>query len=388
MGELTEKDIKDIKAKVFKSIKRVTIKIGSGVLTDVERGGLNTAVIKGISSDIIELIKQGYEFVIVSSGAVASGIKILDLKNIPNTIQLKQAAAAIGQGHLISVYERYFKRNGRHVAQILLTSNDLSNRNAYINIRNSILSLLQFGVVPIINENDTVAVDEIRFGDNDILSAMVSNLVEADILIILTDTEGLYTEDPFRSKFARLINIIPKVTKEIEKAAGNTTSVTGTGGMLSKIKAAKIASQAGIPIVISNGRKKNIIVDILKNKRDVGTLILPDSTRLKRKKHWIAFTSRVAGSIVVDDGAKKVLIENGKSLLPSGIVKVSGRFKRGDAISLRDSRGVEFARGLVNYPNNDVISIMGQHTNKIDTILGYKFSDEVIHRDNLVLLED
>ena len=371
--------------KVLKKVRRIVIKIGSGVLTSPDRSGLDDTVIEEITRQVSTLHKSGYEMILVSSGAIAAGVKELNLKKTPVDIPHKQAAAAIGQSRLIGKYERHFKREGLNVAQILLTHDDLSNRIRYLNAKNTILTILSYKVIPIINENDTVAVDEIKFGDNDTLSAMVANLIEADLLIILSDVKGLYSADPKLDPTAELIPVVEKITNEIEVMAGDSRSATGVGGMVTKIQAAKRLSHSGIPTVIVGGKGNGIIEAVIKGE-EVGTLFLPEEDKLGSKKYWIAYTLKSKGKVRVDNGAKNVLIADGKSLLPSGILEIEGKFKSGDMVSCIDSRNREFARGLVNYSSNELKKIKGKRSSEIEEILGYKMVDEAIHRDNLVIL--
>ena len=371
--------------KVLKKVSRIVIKIGSGVLTTPDRSGLDDTVIEEITRQVSTLHKSGHETILVSSGAIAAGVKELNLKKTPVDIPHKQAAAAIGQSRLIGKYERHFKREGLNVAQILLTHDDLSNRIRYLNAKNTILTILSYKVIPIINENDTVAVDEIKFGDNDTLSAMVANLIEADLLIILSDVKGLYSADPKLDPTAELIPVVEKITNEIEVMAGDSRSATGVGGMVTKIQAAKRLSHSGIPTVIVDGKVNGIIEAVIKGE-EVGTLFLPEEDKLGSKKYWIAYTLKSKGKVRVDNGAKNVLIADGKSLLPSGILEIEGKFKSGDMVSCIDSRNREFARGLVNYSSNELKKIKGKRSSEIEEILGYKMVDEAIHRDNLVIL--
>ncbi len=377
--------LKRLRSDILKGVKRIVIKIGSAVLTSPRSEGLDTSIIEEIVQQISDLKRAGFEIIIVSSGAIAAGIKALKLKEIPKSIPQKQAVASVGQSHLIGTYERYFRREKQKVAQILLTHDDLSNRIRYLNARNTLSTLLSYCIIPIINENDTVAVQEIKVGDNDTLSAMVANLVSADILIILSDINGLYNDDPSINRSAKLIPIIDKITPEIRRIAGGTLSLTGVGGMSTKIEAARMVTSSGIPMIIVNGKKKGVIKNIL-NGKDIGTLFLPAEDRLRSRKNWIAYTLKPAGHIKVDDGAKKAIISNGKSLLPSGVLEVGGDFESGDSIRCLDKEDREFARGLINYSSWDMMKIKGKHTSDIENILGFKYYDEVIHRDDLVLI--
>lgn len=367
---------------LFAHVKRVVIKIGSGVISHAS--GLDHPMLAGIAGDVGILIERGYEVIIVSSGAVAAGKTELGISGRPATIPLKQAAAAIGQSRLMRAYGEAFGLQGRSVAQVLLTRDDLANRRRYLNARNTLMTLLDHRILPIINENDTVVVDEIRFGDNDNLSAMVTGLVEASLLVILSDVEGLYDNDPHTHPEANLISEVPRITDEIAAMAGAGTSDLGTGGMATKIKAAKRAALTGVGTVILNGRRPGILLELLEG-ATVGTYFLPARDRMAAKKHWIAYTKKPRGKLIIDDGARRALVEGGKSLLPSGICGVDGGFERGDAVRLCGLDGEEFAKGVINYALPELLRIMGKRTTEIEGILGYKYGDEVVHRDNLVL---
>ena len=364
--------------------KRVVVKVGSALLRDPQ-GGLHEAVVEHLVQQLSMLRRQGHEVLLVSSGAIALGIQVLGQQGIPRTIVYQQAAAAIGQSRLIWTYERLFGAFRQQVAQILLTHEDLRSRMRYLNARNTLLTLLQYGIIPIINENDTVSVEEIRFGDNDTLSAMVCNLVDADMLIILTHLDGLYTADPRLHPEATLIPEVHKIDARIEALASSDTHRTGRGGMASKIRAAKIAGANGIHTHIANGLHPDAVLRIVAGER-VGThLYPPASTRLSSRKRWIGYALKTRGEIVVNDGAKLALIRQGKSLLPAGVVRVSGDFRFGDPVACVDMAAQRFAQGLVNYSAAELQVISGQQTSHIETILGYKGADEVIHRDNLVV---
>ncbi len=363
-------------------VKRVVIKIGSGVISD--QGGLDTARIEAICADVCELRRRGFEIVIVSSGAVAAGKADLGITGRPQSIPLKQAAAAIGQSRLIRAYKEAFNSRGVKVAQVLLTRDDLANRRRYLNARNTLMTLLDYEIIPIINENDTVVVDEIRFGDNDNLSAMVTNLTEATLLAILSDVDGLYDKEPNKNPEARLISEVERITADIEAMASGSGTLHGTGGMTTKIKAAKRAALYGAGTVIVNGRKAGILPRLFDGE-ELGTYFLPARDRMAARKHWIAFTKKPRGKLFVDEGARLALVENGRSLLPSGIKGVEGGFERGDAVRLCGLDGVEFAKGVINYSLPELLPILGKKTSEIVAILGYKYGDEVVHRDNLVL---
>ena len=367
------------------NIKRVVIKVGSYILASPDHT-LNTEMIRNLVSQVAALKDKGMEIIIVSSGAIAAGIRQLGLPSVPQSMPKKQAAAAVGQSILIWEYERNFHEAGHQVAQVLLTHDDLANRHRFLNAKNTLGELLSFGVIPIINENDTVSVDEIKMGDNDLLSATVATMAQAQLLIVVSDVEGLYTGDPTMDEGARLLSEVEDITPEIEQAAGLPTSDVGSGGMATKVQAAKSAGLMGIPTIIVSGRQPNVIRRALEGDQ-VGTFFLPDKDRLAARKHWLRYTLKPKGSITVDEGAMQAITKRGKSLLPSGIVKVEGRFEYGDAVSLQGLNGKEIGRGLSNYTLDELRKIQGHHTKDIEALLGYKYYDEVVHRDNLVLLD-
>ena len=373
-----------MRKELLKTVKRVVIKIGSRVLTD-SAGALDLAVIARICDEIAVLRQKSLQVIVVSSGAIAAGRSELGLTDKPRTIPHKQAAAAVGQTRLMLAYERSLAPNNLKAAQVLLTSEDLSSRQRFLNARATLNALLGFGIIPIINENDTVVVDEIKFGDNDNLSALVTNVAEADLLLILTDIEGFYSADPHTHPDAVLIPLINGVTREVERAAGGSGSTVGTGGMATKVAAAKKAGKNGVSTIMVSGKLSGIIVAALQGE-DVGTLFLPSGIGLNRRKHWIAYTLKPSGRITVDDGARNALLKKGKSLLPSGVVKVEGRFERGACIRLCGSDSVEFARGLSDYSSAESVRLIGCNSSEIERILGYHYGDVLIHRDNLVLL--
>ncbi|MDA8235282.1 MAG: glutamate 5-kinase [Clostridia bacterium] len=364
-------------------VKRIVVKVGSSTITHGS-GKLNLARMEGLVRQLADLHHQGKEVVLVTSGAVGAGMGKLGLKQRPKTIPEKQATAAVGQGILVHMYEKMFAEYGPVVAQVLLTREDMAERRRFLNARNALLTLLDYGVIPIINENDTVAIEEIRVGDNDTLSAMVASLVDADLLILLSDIEGLYTGNPREDKEAKLIPLVEEITPEVEKLAGGAGSNLGTGGMITKIQAARIAMSSGVAMIIANGSREGSIRDAAAGK-DIGTLFLPRENRLQSKKRWIAFNSTVMGCLHIDAGAAKALLKNGKSLLPTGITGVEGDFETGNAVSVYGPDGVEIARGIVNYDAEEIARIKGVKTKDIMEVLGYKDYDEVIHRDNLVL---
>jgi glutamate 5-kinase len=365
-------------------MKRLVVKIGSNILTDAKEG-LDNRRIHLIAKDVAGLTDLGFDVVLVSSGAIAAGMKKLGLKERPKDVKLKQASAAIGQSSLMWAYEKNFSEFNKKVAQVLLTREDFSDRRRYINSKNTLTTLLNYGVIPIVNENDTVATDEIKFGDNDNLATLVASLIEAERLIILSDVEGLYTEDPKVHPSARIIEHVEEITPQLEAKAKSTGSIVGTGGMYSKLLAAKKAVNHGIAVHIINGRKDGLLCSLLRGTHS-GTLFKPKEGRLSLRKGWIAYSTRAKGSIMLDEGAVKAIIQGGKSLLPSGIISVEGDFDIGDAVYCLDSKKNRIAKGLTNYSYSEVGKIKGKKTSEIEKILGYKYSDEVIHRDNLVLV--
>ncbi len=371
-----------MRKELLKHVKRIVIKIGSGVITG--NGGLDTELIQSLCDDVIRLYERGCEVVIVSSGAVAAGKGDLGISGRPETIPLQQAAAAIGQSRLMRTYKDAFRQRGKTVGQILLTRDDLANRRRFLNARNTLMTLLEHGVIAVVNENDSVVVDEIRFGDNDNLSAMTTNLVEASLLVIMSDVDGLYDSNPHNNKDARLIPLVERVDESIEAMAGEAITTIGTGGMVSKIKAAKRATLYGVGVAIVNGRSDKVLSRLLDGE-EIGTYFLPASNRMTARKHWIAFTKKPRGKLLLDSGACKALIERGKSLLPSGISSIEGVFDRGDAVRICDLEGNELAKGVTNYSQAELERIKGVKTTEIEKILGYKYSDEIVHRDNLVL---
>jgi len=378
--------IKDFnRAEFLKGTKRIVVKIGSAVLLK-DSDGLNVQHIENLADGISKLKKNKYEFVIVTSGAVAAGRSKLNFSGKIESIPNKQAAAAIGQCRLMWAYEKAFVKHDAKVAQLLLTHDDLSDRKRYLNARNTLFTLLKYGIIPVVNENDTVAVDEIRFGDNDFLSAAISNMIEADLLFILTDVEGFYTGDPSEIHDAKLLSIVEDITPEIEGMVTSTKSAMGSGGMAAKIQAARKATLSGVATVIASGKNPSVLEEFLKGE-EIGTLFLPRKNPLKSRKHWIGYTRKIQGKVVVDDGAKEALIRGGKSLLPSGVVAVYGLFNVGDSVLCVDCNDQYFAKGLVNYSSSDLSKILRKKSKEIEGILGRKDYDEVIHRDNLVIIE-
>src|SRR5512136_1539390 len=370
---------------ILSDTKRVLIKIGSAVLTG--ENGLDLQIIEQLVDEMAQLTKDGYRIVIVTSGAIASGKHRMGITGKLKSMPQKQAAAAIGQSRLMRVYSNSFGKYSIFVAQILLTMSDLTDRKRYLNVRNTLSTIIDWGVIPIINENDSVAVDEIKFGDNDHLAAMITNIMDAQLLINLTSTEGLYDHNPTGSKKAKLITLVKEFTEEIESAATEETSSVGLGGMKSKVIAAKKVTASGIPCLIAPGKKKGVLHDIFAGK-EIGTLFLPTREHLSSKKYWIAFTLKSLGKLYLDDGAKAAIIEEGKSLLPSGVTNVEGDFGIGDPVTCVDMEGTQLAKGLVNYNSSDIRKIMGLKTSRIEQVLGYKDYDEIIHRDNMAVIKE
>ncbi len=362
--------------------RRVVIKVGSNVLTT--KNGLNLNLISSLSRQISNLMNQGLELIFVSSGAMASGVKKLGLPGRPEEIPKRQAVAAVGQAGLMMEYEKAFERFNIKVAQILLTSEDLNHRRRYLNSRNTINTLLSWKVVPIINENDTIMVEEIKLGDNDNLSAMITLLMDAQLLINLTDIDGLYDCDPRKNPGAKLLSVVSTIGKDIVRIAGDIPGTLGTGGMLSKVQAARKVTAAGIPMVIANGEAPDILLRLFEGESP-GTFFVPNKEKLASRKCWIAFTLKPKGILRIDDGAAEAVLKNGKSLLPSGITDVEGEFGVGASVCFATKEEEPFGCGLVNYSSLEIRKIRGLKSNRIKEILGNKPYDEVIHRDNLVI---
>lgn len=370
---------------VLTQAKRIVVKIGSSLVSSRE-AGLEPDRIDRLAEDLAALRAAGRDVLVVSSGAIVSGIKKLSLKEYPKSLPVKQAAAAVGQSRLMWAYEKSFERLGIKVAQILLTHHDLADRRRFLNARHTLAALIEFQVIPIINENDTVAVDEIRVGDNDTLAAEVAHLVDADLLVILSDIDGLFTEDPRKNPSAELIPLIAEITDDIERRAGISTTFGSTGGMATKVRAAKKVGEYGVATLIVNGQTKGLLPHILLGNNPGGSLFLPKARRMNSRKHWIGYTLRARGAISLDQGAVDALTKRGKSLLASGIVTVTGSFEAGDPISCLDPDGKEFAKGLVNCSSDTLMKIKGLKTAEIQQRLGPQEYEEVIHRDNLVIL--
>ena len=368
----------------MKDAKRIVVKVGSALVTN--RGeGLDIAAIAQWARQIARLRALGREIVLVSSGAIAEGMQRLGWKTRPHRMHQLQAAAAIGQMGMVQVYETCFREHGLRAAQVLLTHADLADRQRYLNARSTLLTLLELGVIPVINENDTVVTDEIKFGDNDTLGALVTNLIEADCLVILTDQAGLYTADPRKVPTAALVRQADAGDPALEEMAGGAGSAIAKGGMLTKVLAAKRAARSGANTVIASGREADILLRLAQGEH-VGTLLVSATTPLAARKQWLADHVQVAGRLTIDNGAARALRSGGKSLLPIGVGNVEGEFERGAVVACVDLEGAEIARGLVNYSAAEARRIAGRPSGEIESTLGYVEELELIHRDNMVLL--
>ncbi len=364
--------------------RRLVVKVGSGLITAAATGA-DQARIDALA-DAIVAIRPGRQVVLVSSGAIVTGTARLGLGHRPQSIPEKQAAAAVGQSALMWHYEAAFHRHGIRVGQVLLTAQDIADRARYLNARNTLAALLRFGVLPVVNENDTVAVEEIKVGDNDTLSALVASLIEADLLVILSDVEGLYTADPRRDAAARKLDVVEAVTDEITRLVWDRAGDISVGGMATKLTAAQKAAAAGIPMVIASGRQPRVLERLLAGE-PIGTYFAPRADRLTARKQWLAFAVPPQGRLTVDAGAWRALTEQGRSLLPSGLLAVDGDFTAGEVVAVvNEADGREFARGLVNFDAAECRKILGAKTQELEQRLGYRSVDEVIHRDNLVIL--
>lgn len=369
----------------LKQSKRWVIKIGSALLTN-DGQGLNVAELKKWVKQMVRLREQGVEVVIVSSGSVAEGMQRLGWKTRPSALHELQAAAAVGQMGLVQAYESEFAHYDIHTAQILMTHDDLSNRKRYLNVKSTLQTLLSYGVIPVINENDTVVTDEIKFGDNDTLAALTANLIGADVLVILTDQQGLYDDNPRENPNAKLISKAQVSRKDIEAMASPTGGALGKGGMYTKVMAAKRAARSGTATLIASGREADILPRLFAGERQ-GTLLVPDLEPLTARQQWLAGHLQAKGKVVLDDGAVAMLQNSGKSLLPIGVKSVEGRFQRGEMVVCYNQVGQEVARGLINYPVHEAKKIVGKPSHQIEAILGYVDEESLIHRDNLVLSE-
>ena len=365
--------------------KRIVIKVGTSTIT-YANGKRNFSQIDRLAREISDLQNQGKEMILVTSGAVAVGVDRMGLPGKPKTIPGKQAAAAVGQGVLMHTYEKFFADYGQIVAQVLITKTEAIDRHRYTNTRNTFMELMRQRVIPIVNENDVVALDELKIGDNDNMSALVAGIVDADLVIILSDVDGLYTANPQTHPDAVIVSEVVEITPEIEASAGGVGSARGTGGMATKIQAAKAATSSGIHLVIASGTEKNAITRVLQGE-ELGTLFVSRENRLQFRKRWLAFGAKIAGSIVVDDGcAKAIRKAGGCSILPAGVFAVQGEFLPGSTVSVIDKDAHELARGLVHYSSAELEQIKGCNSGEIANILGHKNFDEVIHRDDLVIL--
>lgn len=369
----------------LKKAKRIVIKVGTSTIT-YANGKRNFSQIDRLAREISDLQNQGKEMILVTSGAVAVGVDRMGLPGKPKTIPGKQAAAAVGQGVLMHTYEKFFADYGQIVAQVLITKTEAIDRHRYTNTRNTFMELMRQRVIPIVNENDVVALDELKIGDNDNMSALVAGIVDADLVIILSDVDGLYTDNPQTHPDAVIVPEVAEITPEIEASAGGVGSARGTGGMATKIQAAKAATSSGIHLVIASGTEKNAITRVLQGE-ELGTLFVSRENRLQFRKRWLAFGAKIVGSIVVDDGcAKAIRKAGGCSILPAGVFAVQGEFLPGSTVSVIDKDAHELARGLVHYSSAELEQIKGCNSGEIANILGHKNFDEVIHRDDLVIL--
>lgn len=370
--------------KTMEKHKRIVVKIGTSALT-TETGKVDYEQLKNMVDQLSTLAHRGHQVIIVTSGAIAVGVETIGFKQRPKTIPELQATASVGQGLLIQKYTELFDRHRLNVGQILLTQYDFTFREHYLNAKNTLEKLIELKVIPVINENDTTAVEEIKYGDNDGLAALVSCLAEADLLIILSDIEGLYSADPRKDKGARLIDTIEEITPAIEELAGGAGTHFGSGGMATKLEAAKIVTAAQIGMIIADARRPDVLLDILGGKK-VGTFFLPQKKKIAGRKLWIAFAKTPKGTIVVDEGAKEALVKKGKSLLPAGIVSCRGQFEAGDAVNVSDRNGCVFGRGLTSFSSSELERIKGRKSSEIASVLPDSAGEEVIHRDCLVIL--
>lgn len=382
--EITTEDGLYFRQTLFDKAKRVVVKVGSAILTT--ENGIDRIVIDNLAKEIAFLRNSGREVILVSSGAVAAGKKKLRFKDEQDiSIKQKQALAAIGQSQLMHDYDEAFAKHGFNIAQILLTHSDLSHRSRYLNVRNTINTLFKFGVIPIINENDTVSTEELKFSDNDTLGAMVANLIEADMFICLTDVDALYDKNPVTHPDAKAIYTVGEIDESIHAMAGNSKSILGTGGMQSKINAAQMVSAGGGCSFIGPGKRDNILEHLFSGEM-IGTFFLPQKEKMQSRKRWIAYVLKPQGEIVLDAGACNAILKNGKSLLPSGIRKTKGSFNKGDAVSCVNEQGNSIAVGLSNFNHETVRKIQGLRTKEIKEIFGFIENEEVMHRDNMVVL--
>ncbi len=370
-----------IREKLVKSAKKIVIKIGTQVLTDAD-DRLDTGLIRSIANQSHLLIESGKEIVIVSSGAIGAGMGILQMKTRPKRLAQLQATAAIGQGALIQLFERAFAKHNLHAGQILVTRADFEDRRRYVNIERTISELHKFSAVPVINENDTIAVDEIRYGDNDFIATLVANLWRADLLVMLTAVEGLLDKE------GRLIDFVEQIDNETESLLKAEKSKLGVGGMRSKLQAVRFATQSGIDTVIASGKKRNVLRDLIISGKKVGTVFAGGSKKVAGKRRWIASAARADGVISIDEGAVRAIISRGKSLLPGGITDVKGKFDKGQVVIITDMQGQELARGVTNYSSEQIKLLKGKRTEAIRKTFGKDSPEEIIHRDNLIVTLD
>ncbi|MEA3328246.1 MAG: glutamate 5-kinase [Candidatus Omnitrophota bacterium] len=369
----------DGRKKLFSNTRRIVIKLGTAILTGRDNL-LDKPQIKQLVFQVSSLLDRNFEIILVSSGAIGAGMGLLEMKSRPSLLPLLQATAAVGQSQLMKVYDSFFKLKGYLTAQILLTAEDLNNRERYLNARNTISTLFNRKVLAIINENDTVSADEIKFGDNDNLASLVAALVDADLLIVLSDVDGLLNDKGKKGVLA----VVDRITPEIEGKVRSSSGV-GVGGMRTKLQAAKTVTKSGIPMIIANGRTKDVLIKVVAG-QPIGTVFLPAKDKMAARKRWIAYSAVSKGEIKIDPGAGQALTKKGKSLLAGGIIGAAGGFKPGDIVKILDNQGQEFARGISNYSKDEVLKIKGVKTSGIKSVLGYKYYDEVIHRNNLVIL--
>ncbi len=362
-----------------RKLKRITVKVGTRVLTG-SRNRIARKAIKSLADQVSALMDRKIEVILVSSGAIGAGLGLLDIRKKGRSLSELQAIASVGQSHLMDIYNEYFNKRGYIAGQILLTQEDFNDRRRFLNMRYTLNTLLKYGAVPVVNENDSVSTAEIKCGDNDRLSSLVADLADSDMLIMLTDVEGLYDEE------CRLIRHVEAVTAKVKSLCGDKGCVESTGGMITKLEAVKYAASAGIPCVIARGGRKNVILDIVEG-AEVGTKFDAQEKPMKARKRWIAFGMKPKGGIIVDEGAEKALIAGNKSLLPGGVRDVTGRFSDGDVVDIVTVRGKIIARGISNYSSSEIEKIKGKRSDRIEKELGYKDYDEVVHRDNLVVLE-
>lgn len=365
----------------LKDCRRIVVKVGTSTLTH-PNGQLNLGRMERLVRELADIHNQDIEVLLVSSGAIGTGANRMGLKQVPRTLPEKQALAAIGQGALLHMYEKFFAEYGKTVAQVLLTREDLDERMRYLNATNTLLAILGMRVIPIINENDTVVVEEIKFGDNDMLSSLIATIVNADLLIILSDVNGLYDRDPRTDDHAHLMNEVYEITPDMEEHSVNRGIAFSSGGMLTKLKGAKVCMASGIPMVIANSQETNVLRRIIAGEK-LGTLFIPREEKMQARKKWIAFGTVLHGQLMVDTGAANALLKRGKSLLASGVIRVEGDFERGTVVAVLAADGNEIARGMANYSADEIRRIAGKKSSDIEKILGEKDYDEVIHRNNL-----